>query len=98
MCYKDLGDSLVFPEPEDFIRILSEREMVEFQPCAESLGWRVNFTIDMWPSWSLSRKYELNCLTKYNIFSSSAATNLSQYLHVAKLSNTLIFQPERSGQ
>ena len=56
VCYKDLGDSLVFPEPEDFIRILSEREMVEFQPCVESLGWRVNFTIDMWPSSSLSRK------------------------------------------
>merc|ERR1712207_52689 len=31
--------------------------MVEFQPCVEASGWRVNFTIDLWPSSSLSRNH-----------------------------------------
>ena len=56
LCYLDLTNNIVFPDPADFVRILSEEEMVEFQPCVEAPGWRVNFTIDLWPSSSLSRK------------------------------------------
>ena len=56
VCYKDLASSLTVPEPADFVKILSQRDMVEFLPCLEAPGWRVNFTIDMWPSSSLSRK------------------------------------------
>ena len=51
-----LANTLVFPRLTDFVRITPELDGVSFEKFPTSDGWKVNYSVDMWPSNSLHRK------------------------------------------
>lgn len=51
-----LTSPLTFPSLADFVRITPELDGVSFEKFQTSAGWKVDYSVDMWPSNSLHRK------------------------------------------
>ena len=59
ICHLDQTRHLIFPDPEEYVRIIPEFDAIRFEKVENVAGWRLNFSIDIWPSNNLSRKYKL---------------------------------------
>ena len=51
-----LPSPLTFPSLADFVQITPELDGVSFEKFQTSSGWKVDYSVDMWPSNSLHRK------------------------------------------
>ena len=82
----DQSSRLIFPDPEKYVRIITEFDAIRFEKVENVAGWRLNFSVDIWPSEDLSRKYSqsynLNIKhLSFNYFSGRGIQNLT-YLPV----------------
>jgi len=50
LCARDLTSSLVFPQPDEVVRIVPTSTAIRFLREAKDEGWQLNYTMDMWPS------------------------------------------------
>ena len=56
ICQLDQTSKLIFPDPQKFVRIIPEFDAIRFEKVEDVAGWRLNFSIDMWPTNNQSRK------------------------------------------
>ena len=56
VCVLDQTEKIVFPDPEKDIRIVVESNSVKFVKISDSLGWKANYSVHLWPKENNSRR------------------------------------------